>query len=79
MGVLVNSGIPYGLYKLIRRVIILLFLNKITKLQWEISNEEHIKRLLRDSDYKVIEETVVVEEVKLEPEVKKEIPKNIKK
>ena len=61
----------------------MLFLNKKTGLEWEISNQEHIKRLLRDSDYEVIEnmevEPEVEVELKPEPEVKKEIPKNIKK
>ncbi|KUO75711.1 MAG: hypothetical protein APF81_17700 [Desulfosporosinus sp. BRH_c37] len=59
----------------------MLFLNKKTGLEWEISDQEHIKRLLRDSDYELIEkvkeEAVIVEEVK--PEPKKEVPKNIKK
>lgn len=53
----------------------MLFLNKITKLEWEISNQEHIKRLLRDLDYDVIEkvkvEKVKVKDKKAEKEDKK--------
>jgi len=54
----------------------MLFLNKKTGLQWEVSNAEHIGRLLRDSDYELIKEKV---KFKPEPEIKIEATKNIKK